>query len=120
MWKKIKKGSFGQPKKTSPSVFRSPSNARLALLVLPGGFITCERVDVYSDGNRLAFSPSPTGSYTAKKKGGGHQRRISIPSPFHKRIPFGTTDVELDRDGEMLVLDLDQPALAGATAHAAE
>lgn len=120
MWKKVKKGSSGGTKKTVPSVYRARANTRLAYLALPGGFITGNRADIYSDGNRLAFLPSPTGSYVVRSGGRGRQDLIAIPSPFYKLIPFGTTDVELDRDGEMLVLDLDQPALAGATAHAAE
>lgn len=114
MWKKLTKGSglnrAGKEARKTPAVSRSRSGAKIASLILPSGFVTAARADIYSDGNgKIAYAFSERGEYsvytpTAKAK----TLRVSIPKSVAGHIPYGTTDAVLTADGDMWVLDVSQ------------
>lgn len=112
MWTKVKKcaGSpAGRPARTRPAVRRLKSDPRGVALIFPAEFMPEPTCNVYSDGNgKLAFEPALGGTYKVSKDFGALSRcrRVAIPSIFADRIPFGTTEVTLARDGHLHVLDL--------------
>lgn len=116
MWKKVKKerNSFGRAKRETPAVRRGRTGARGAQLIIPEHMISGERASVYSDGNgKLAFVMGDTGEFKVfATTTNGAARSIAIPKPWAERIPFGTHDVSLAKDGDMLVLDLNTIAAA--------
>lgn len=91
----------------------------MARINFPAEWFPADRCDVMEDGNgRLAFAPSTHGTYAVYPLGkASKQRAVTIPGPFKAAIPFGTTDVELSKDGEMYILDLNA---LGAHQEAAE
>lgn len=112
MWTKVTKhegrGGHRALARTVPAVQR-PTCGSSSSLVLPSGMIRGKFCDIYSDGNgRLAFRMGAKGEYAVRAHGGNGSRSggVTIPSMFASRIPFGTTDVTLEDDGGMLVLDL--------------
>lgn len=106
-WTKITKRAKLKPARTQPAVGRT-SNGRGGLLILPRDYVTGKRATFYSDGNgKLAVQMADEGDYMVFSGGKGSlQMRVTIPAEYRDRIPFGTTDVTLTRDGDMWVLDL--------------
>ena len=113
MWKKYtppKVGSNGRLVRTVPAVFRGRTGRKAAVLVLPDQMATAERCDIYENGHRfLAFQQHDDGFFSViSASSGGKVKHVTVPAKYAHRIPYGTTDVTLTRDGDMLVLDLDQ------------
>ena len=112
MWTKVRKNDgLHRPKpaleRKKPAVSRAASLPRSAKLILPRSYVAGSRVDIYVDGDRLAFAFGDEGAYKLwSAMAGSVCSNVSIPAGFSSRIPFGTTDVELEREGDMLVLDL--------------
>lgn len=116
MWTKIKKATGTGNKRAPrdvPAVSRARTGSKNAVLVLPAPMVTAERCDIYSDGNgKLAFAQGRKGEYRVfKPSPNAACRAVSIPATMAHRIPYGTTDAVLTRDGDMLVLDLNQFAV---------
>jgi hypothetical protein len=110
-WTKIKsdaRGKAGRLGRTQPAIQRHPSGNKQARLILPCGMMEKGRANIYSDGNgKLAFSASIDGEYAVRQNSKGSKSlQISIPQCISAGIPFGTHNVDLGRDGDMLVLDL--------------
>lgn len=111
MWTKVKPNR-GNPnlkpnnKRVTFAVMRNRSHAKPAFLIIPEGMAPGPRASVYHDGDRLAFAFGQRGDYKVGAAGAGKAFKVTIPSQFADRIPYGTTDVTPTRDGDMLVLDL--------------
>lgn len=101
----------GKQKRQTPAVYRGQGQSQAAQIIFPeklhGGAVG---VDVFTDGNgRIAFRLNNGGSRKVWARSANASDRVAtIPAEFRDRIPFGLTDVHLDRDGDMLVLDLSQ------------
>lgn len=93
----------------------SNMNGNLRFLV-PEGQTHANAANIFTDGNgRIAYQFSDDGTYKAyKAKNGQRQKTFTIPSEYADRIPAGTRDAKVERDGEMFVLDLSQFSQAGA------
>lgn len=110
-WTKVAVRGRREPR-ASPAVSRNRTGARVATMILPGSMGPFpNRADLYSDGNgKLAFALGDEGAASVRMS--GRTARITIPAQFADRIPYGTKDVSLVRDGDMFVLNLN--ALGGA------
>ncbi len=110
MWKKVEKKRLGRakPARTSFAVSRGRSGHQAASLVIPADAVSGPRANIYSDGNgKLAFHMGESGSFAVSITGPkARSRKIAIPSTHAHRIPFGTTEVSMQREGDMWVLDL--------------
>ena len=113
MWTKVKKftgrNNFSAKKaRTKFGVARRRSGSCSAFLIVPHSENVSGAADVYSDGNgRLAFRFHDAGEYRVRKDtAGGKAMSVIIPSTHSHNIPFGTRDVEVERDGDMVVLNL--------------
>lgn len=110
MWKKIDKYTPISPReaRTSFAVARGRSGHQAATLIVPGDMVSAERANIYSDGNgKLAFHMCEGGAFKVSMTSpAAKTRKIAIPADKASRIPFGTTDVQMTRDGDMWVLDL--------------
>lgn len=110
-WTKLSKARHttkGRDKKLTPVVRRYASGD--SKLCVPSGTTPFSSVNIYSDGNgRLAFHFCDGGEYAVfKSNKTSLQQMIQIPAEFVGRLPFGTTDVTLTREGDFYVLDLNQ------------
>jgi len=107
MWTKVKRGYEPRKRRTTPAIHRTRSGVRQARLVLPAEYVTAGRADIYSDGNgKLGFRLHDAGEFaltTANKT--SQMRVVSLPVALSEGLPYGTTDVTLTYDGDMLVLD---------------
>ena len=110
MWKKIKPvRPSPMPRRATPAVNRARTGDQAASLILPGDMVHADHATIYCDGNgKLAFAIGDRGEYKVKARGTSRTRCVTIPNTYADRIPYGTTDVSLSRDGDMLVLDLNQ------------
>lgn len=119
-WTMIEKktGFTGRKSRTTPAVSK-PKRGTCVLLV-PDTTTTFKRANIYTDGNgKLAFHFCDGGKYSVNRCSKvSKQLQITIPSAFTARIPSGTTDARLTRDGDFYVLDLSQFAAAVITAAA--
>ena len=114
MWTKITKSSnrrsFGRAAREVPAVMRARTGAKRACLVMPSHLVSAARANIYSDGNgKLAYSFDDRGEYNVHLSSRNSKSfRLSVPYNLYDRIPYGTTDAVLTRDGDMWVLDLSQ------------
>lgn len=113
-WKMIEKhGGRRQHRRdmerTTPAVQRN-FGAKASHLIIPVGMTAFKSANIYSDGNgRLAFHFCEGGAYRIASCGPVSKcLRVTIPSAHTSRIPAGTTDAVLTRDGDMHVLDTAQ------------
>lgn len=120
MWKKLSKNDARKTGMKSarevPAVSRLRTGYRSAMLIMPAGFVTAKRADIYSDGNgKTAYAFNDGGEYAvyAPTRGSNCVKVVIHPS-LTDRIPYGTTDAVLTRDGDMWVLDVSQFGLSGA------
>lgn len=113
-WTKVKpvKTITGRDPRKTFGVRRNRSGSRSAALLLPSHIEVPEnaRASVYSDGNgRIAFAVGASGEYKViRAKGAEKSSKLTIPSQYAERIPYGTRDAEVTFDGDMMVLDLSQ------------
>lgn len=111
-WTKIKKYEdrqlAGKAARTTPAVQRPRSGSGTASLILPQQYVTGDKATFYSDGNgKLAVHIDARGDYSLHTANAGSKTlKVTIPSRYRERIPYGTTDVDLSMDGDMWVLDL--------------
>jgi hypothetical protein len=112
MWTKLSKETSlsGREPRTKPAVSRTRTGGKAATLILPKSYVNGPRANVYSDGNgKLAFALGEKGEFAVWTNGGKTSTsKVTIPTRFADRIPYGVTDVSLTIDGDMLVLDLSQ------------
>lgn len=112
-WTKVEKTrrglGAGMAPRTSFAVRRGRTGHQAATFIIPEGEVHGSRASIYSDGNgKLAFRISDKGDFSAFKGKNQRVAQVSIPARMASRIPFGTHDAEVTRDGDMLVLDLTQ------------
>ncbi len=114
MWTKITKSSnrrrFVRAGREVPAVMRNRTGTKSACLVMPPHLVSAAQVNIYSDGNgKLAYSFDDRGEYKVRLLSSASKSvRLSVPYNLSDRIPYGTTDAVLTRDGDMWVLDLSQ------------
>lgn len=105
-------GVAGRRARDTPAVRRGRTQGRNASLILPEDMRRADKVDVFLSGDRfIGFHMHPGGKFKVISKNGAKASRslkINIPKHLAHRIPYGTTNVTLGRDGDKLVLDLDQ------------
>lgn len=106
-WELVVKRRGVNGRKT-PAVTRVKGGHKVAFLSLPVEYVAGPRADILSDGNgSLAFRLSDRGAFSVYRPNACSTiSRVAIPASWAPRIPFGTTDVHLERDGDLLVLDL--------------
>ena len=105
-WTTIKPSRI-KPKRSKPAVHRNQRG--YTRIFWPAGMATAKRVRVASDGNgRLAFTFTANGEYAVWSAAGAVSMVSSIPPEFRHRIPVGTTDVNMTREGDAWVLDLNE------------
>ena len=96
----------GRPARQAPAVVKSGRTVQLSVYApdeLPPS------VDIYTDGDRIAFDFGDGRAYKVWRPAmRSKHAHCSIPHRFFDRFPAGTTVVRLDREGDMLVLDLAQ------------
>lgn len=107
MWTLIEPstGSAGRPARTTPAVV---NHNNIACVILPGSMAQASRVDIYNDGTRLGLMFHDKGRYKVIKAGKTGLCRVTVPAPFVKMLPKGTTDAVVANDGAMVVIDLAQ------------
>lgn len=107
-WTKVKSaGSGRRATRKTPAVARNRTGSQTASIILPKDMgDNGDRASFYSDGNgKLAVAFGDSGDFSVMRNKSG-TARITIPRQYAHKIPFGTTDVFLSADGDMLVLDL--------------
>jgi hypothetical protein len=112
-WTKVKptRGGYGTPARSQFAVQRPISSGGAASFIIPEQWAALgSKASVYSDGNgKLAFSIGDTGEYVVGKSGPqSRAKKVTIPSAFTPRLPYGTTDCRVEFDGSLIVLDLSQ------------
>ena len=114
MWKKLTKSDgrkcVARAAREVPAVSRPRTGHKSAALIMPAGFVTAKRADIYSDGNgKTAYAFNDGGEYAVYATTRGSKCvKVVIHSSLTDRIPYGTTDAVLTRDGDMWVLDVSQ------------
>lgn len=116
MWTKVKpnqgRHSIGRESRTSFAVQRSPSSSTASLLIPARAYAEQTRCSVYANGNKLAFLLGGRGEYAVTRTGPGSKaRKVTIPAIFAALIPYGTTDISHEMDGDMIVIDLSRFAV---------
>jgi hypothetical protein len=112
MWTKVNpgqgRGKANAEVRTTFAVRRNRSGFKNAHLVIPGwAHGDRPRCSIYSDGNRLAFALGMRGDYKVNLSGPKSRSRIvAIPQQYARAIPYGTTDISYEMDGDMIVIDL--------------
>jgi hypothetical protein len=119
MWKKVNKGvGRGGVAKEPRNVFavqRGRTQAGAYLIIPHWAHRDATRCTIYSDGAKLAFALGARGDYAVTESGpGSRTRKVSIPTTFAKALPYGTTDISYDMDGDMIVIDLTPFAIRAA------
>lgn len=110
-WTKLVSGKHcGRSRRDTFAVRRNGAGSRIAYLVIPAKYHAGAAASIYTDGNgKLAFEFGETGEYVVRKPSGAASISLTvIPSEFAEHIPFGTTEANVVRDGDMLILDLKQ------------
>lgn len=113
-WKKVTPGEGRGHTKREPrtefAVRRNRAGNGSAAFVIPGAYINgATRCDVYRDGAKLAFALGSRGDYKLSAHGPKSKARsVSIPATIGKTLPYGTRDVSVTFDGDMIVVDLAQ------------
>lgn len=113
-WKKITPGEgrgalSGREARTAFAVRRNRTSGGSAMLVIPADQVNgATRCDIYRDGTKLAYALGKRGGYKLTVPGAGAARCAAIPATIGKSLPYGTHDVHVTYDGDMIVVDLAQ------------
>ena len=111
MWTKVKhgarRGGFGKEPRKSFAISRNRSGGGASLVIPAWAYNDQPRCTIYADGNRLAFSLGMRGDYKVTATGPKSKaRQVTIPHQFGANLPYGTTDISYEMDGDMIVIDL--------------
>lgn len=112
-WTKLARTGSGKGPRSRPAVARQRSGSKSAKMILPPNLHRSSAADYYHDPKRnmIALRQHSGGEFPLYESGSCWH--VSLPREFHELIPYGTSDVELRIDGDMLVLDLNAIGEAG-------
>ena len=106
------KPSRGRERKTTFRVIRSRGkdgkHAAVIFPIKPGDLPTRNVSIMYHGRSALAYRFHAAGQFRARDGGKQKSVMVVIPAGFVPRIPFGTTECTVTRDGDLYVLDLSQ------------
>lgn len=110
-WKMIKPtaGTGGRVDTFRVTKYKNTKGCR-ALLVVPecDPLFHHEKVNIFTDGNgKMAVKADADGRYGVFKRGNAKSCKIiTVPSELSETIPLGTTEIEVTREGDLVVFEI--------------
>lgn len=111
MWTRVEKTHFGGAARTKPAI---RNNGSTCVAIFPLSMCEADRVDIFHDGSKIGFDFNHSGDFSLSSAGNSNTtKQVVIPASIRTSVQFlsvptGTSDVEVTREGPLLVIDLTQ------------
>lgn len=110
MWKQVTRTDGRWMKPVDATIAKLRRSRNQALVSFPSSVVPSVRYcDIYFDGQgRIAYHPNPVGAYKITRARGSRYHNAAVPASIERLMTcdVGSHEIAIEREGDMLVLDL--------------